>query len=330
MEATNSVLNLVIAELSLHGLIIAIGLVAGVLLSSFLGSKSSLPKGSVKIFALIAIPLGLIFSRLVYCAFNWDLFEDEPLAIFRFTDGGYAIMGAFLGGLYALFICARITGAKLKHLINVAVPGAVLAVAIGRLSAFFTFEDCGNIIENNFLQFPPIGIYNSGSGMWVYSVFIYEALAALIAAGLGVFIWFYKPSLRFHQGENAAALSMMLYGAAQTVLEPMRTDVLWIGFVNANQVFGILLAVTGFVFLSVSSIKHVGFNEEQILRWIAALEFIGLGFMSQFRVTAEGEAMSYVYVSYCMIGLFALGVWLSCDALSSKAIKKKSEDNWYL
>jgi phosphatidylglycerol:prolipoprotein diacylglycerol transferase len=319
-----------IAELSLHGLIIAIGLVIGVLLSSFLAHKSGLPNGSIKILALIAVPLGLIFSRLVYCAFNWDLFEDEPLAIFRFTDGGYAIMGAFLGGLYALFICARITGVKLKHLVNAAVPGAVLAVAIGRLSAFFTLEDCGNIIENKLLQFPPIGIYNAESEMWVYSVFIYEALAALIAAALGVFIWFHKPSLRFHPGENAAAISLMFYGAAQTVFEPMRTDVLWLGFVNANQVFGILLAVAGFVALSVSSIKHVGFSFWHILRWLAALALIGLGFKSQFRVTAEGEAMSYVYVALCMIGLFALGVCLSQDALSKKAIRKNNADNWYL
>ncbi|MDR1564645.1 MAG: prolipoprotein diacylglyceryl transferase [Oscillospiraceae bacterium] len=309
-------------ELSMHGLIIAIAVLAGVIFASMLGRSIGMHKGSVRSYSILAILLGLVFSRAAYCALFWNEFEADITKIIAVTDGGFTLSGAFLGAFIAALIYSAVSRTRLSKLFNAIIPAAALAIAIGRFSAFFTMEDCGGVIENaNWCMFP-LGIYDSNEGVWHYAVFAYEALGALVAALAGFLTVTFKSELRFSRGENAAAITLMFYAVPQMIFETLRTDIIWLGFVNLNQALAAVLAIIGFVVLSVASVKHVNFGFSHALRWLMGLGLLGLAFKSQFRVSAENELTSYFMLILTMAAFLLVGCTLSLSFLNSKNKQK--------
>jgi phosphatidylglycerol:prolipoprotein diacylglycerol transferase len=305
-------------EVSMHGLIIAIAVLVGVIFASMLGRSIGMNKGAVRNYSILAILLGFVFSRAVYCALFWSEFEADISKLIAVTDGGFTLSGAFFGAFLAALIYSAVSKTRPSKLFNAVIPAAALAVAIGRFSAFFTMEDCGGLIENpNWCMFPA-GIYDSNEGVWHYAVFAYEALGALVAALAGFLTVTFKGEMRFSCGENAAAITLMFYAVPQMIFETLRTDIIWLGFVNLNQAVAAVLAIIGFVVLSVSSVKHVNFGFSHVLRWLMGLGLIGLAFKSQFRVSAENELTSYIMLVLTMVAFLLLGCTLSLSFLNGK------------
>jgi len=81
--------------------------------------------------ALVAIPAGIIFSRLLHIIDEWEYYGQNPSQIFG-TEG-LTIFGAIVGATLAIWVYTRIAGLRFGYIMDVAAPGIVLAQAIGRV-----------------------------------------------------------------------------------------------------------------------------------------------------------------------------------------------------
>jgi len=85
-----------------------------------------------------AVVGGVMAAKLVHVIDWWDHYSAHPWEIVR--PEGWALYGAILGALLAVWVHARIGGASFWRWGDVAAPGAALGQAIGRVGC--TIQGC--------------------------------------------------------------------------------------------------------------------------------------------------------------------------------------------
>jgi phosphatidylglycerol:prolipoprotein diacylglycerol transferase len=89
--------------------------------------------------ALVGIPSGVVFSRLLHVIDHWDYFMANPGQIIG--GEGLTIWGAVLGAAIGIWIFSLISKKfSFGHLADIAAPGIILAQAIGRIGC--TLNGC--------------------------------------------------------------------------------------------------------------------------------------------------------------------------------------------
>lgn len=78
-----------------------------------------------------AIVSAIVVSRLIHVVDRLDIYMSDPRAIIGFE--GMTIYGAILGAMLGAWIYCRVTRVSFAPLADVAVPGVILAQAIGRI-----------------------------------------------------------------------------------------------------------------------------------------------------------------------------------------------------
>lgn len=86
-----------------YGVIIATGMLLGVLLASYRAKKKGYSTDLIFDFAIIAIPFAIVCARTYYVIFEWKDYIQDPIRIFATREGGLAIYGGVIGGLLATF-----------------------------------------------------------------------------------------------------------------------------------------------------------------------------------------------------------------------------------
>jgi phosphatidylglycerol:prolipoprotein diacylglycerol transferase len=81
--------------------------------------------------ALVGIPSGVIFSRLLHVIDNLDYYWANPGKIIG--GEGLTIWGAVLGAALGIWIYSHFSKHSFGHLADVISPGIILAQAIGRV-----------------------------------------------------------------------------------------------------------------------------------------------------------------------------------------------------
>jgi phosphatidylglycerol:prolipoprotein diacylglycerol transferase len=88
--------------------------------------------------AIIGIPSGYIFSRLLHVIDYWDYFMENPGQIIG--GEGLTIYGAVLGAALGLWIYSRFSKFSYGYVTDMLAPGIILAQAIGRVGC--TLNGC--------------------------------------------------------------------------------------------------------------------------------------------------------------------------------------------
>ncbi|MCL2544545.1 MAG: prolipoprotein diacylglyceryl transferase [Clostridia bacterium] len=211
-----------------YGLLIFIGIVVALFLSKREERRLGLPKDTSLDFALLAIPLGIIGSRLYYVAFQWGLYADDWTRIFNLREGGLAIPGAVLGGMLAAWITARRRRVPFLSVCDMVVAGLVLAQAIGRWGNYINMEAYGFRINDPIWQawqvFPlaveiPVGGPENYTWYWHLATFFYESAWNVLVFGALM-------AMRRHlkRPGDVFCWYLVLYGVGRTVIEGLRTD----------------------------------------------------------------------------------------------------------
>ena len=76
-----------------YGLAIGASALAYLALAGVLGYGRRLPAGTVRLYGLFAFPLGLLFSRGLYCLVNLSYYTEsisQPWRMLAFWDGGFS------------------------------------------------------------------------------------------------------------------------------------------------------------------------------------------------------------------------------------------------
>lgn len=229
-----------------YGLIIALGMLLGVLIASAREKKYEQPKDTILNFILIALPIALICARLYYVAFSWENYVSHPAEILNIRSGGMAIYGGVIGGVITGFIYSRVKNLSFSVLADLCAPALALGQAIGRWGNFFNEEAYGSLIENASLHFFPMGVYIESLGQWRYATFFYESswcfllcAALLIAEARNLFR---------HRGD-VFLWYLLAYSAERMVVEGMRSDSLYMGSLRISQLLSAgMLIICAIVF----------------------------------------------------------------------------------
>ena len=239
-------------EITLYGVLIGIGMLAGILLAAHQAKVAGQNPDIIWDFAIYAIVFSIVGARLYYVAFEWDMYKDDLLSIFNTRQGGLAIYGGVIAAFLTLFIYARLKKQNPFWIMDACVPGLILGQAIGRWGNFTNREVFGEYTDNLFAMRLPIEavrardisenvashIVEGTNYIQVHPTFLYESLWNV---GTLVFLLLYRRHKKF-EGE-LALYYLAGYGLGRAWIEGIRTDTLFIPgtTVPVSQVLAVVL-----------------------------------------------------------------------------------------
>ncbi len=124
-----------------HSLLIVVGIIAAVILARWLVKQR--PWLSLDTFYSITIwgiPGGIIGARLVAVVDRWDYYIGGPGNAFAIWEGGLAIWGAILGGVFTIVIYGWVKKIPVGAYMDMMAPGLIMAQAIGRIGDIINGE----------------------------------------------------------------------------------------------------------------------------------------------------------------------------------------------
>ena len=135
-------------EIAFYGLIIGIGVLAGILMAVHQAKVTGENPDTIWDFAIYAVIFSVIGARIYYVVFAWDYYKDNLLSIFNTRNGGMAIYGGVIGAFLTLLIYCRIKKINPFRLGDLCVPGLILGQIIGRWGNFMNREVFGEYTDS--------------------------------------------------------------------------------------------------------------------------------------------------------------------------------------
>ena len=223
-----------------YGLIIASGIVLGVMLALLRETRLGLPKETGLDLALIGVPAAILGARLYFVVFSWELYADNPISALYIWEGGMAIYGGIIGAVIAGTVYSRIKKLPFLILADLAAPSIALGQAVGRWGNFVNQEAYGRAVENAALQFFPVSVFIDRTQAWHYAAFFYESLwCALIVV---VLLTMERRGLFRKKGDTFFTY-IFLYGLERAFVEGLRTDSLMLGPVRVSQALSLAIVL---------------------------------------------------------------------------------------
>lgn len=227
--------------ISWYAILIVAAILIGLALCTREARRLNVPQDTMIDFLLYAIPLSIVFARIYYVVFRFNMYSDNLMAIFNIREGGLAIYGGILGGLIAARITARRHGLSVLTLLDIVAPALVLGQAIGRWGNYINMEAYGLRISEPYLQFFPFAVEIPVGDIWYWhmATFFYEFCWDVLVFALLLVIRRH----RYRTGD-VFCWYLLLYCAGRTVIEGLRNDSLTFisEFVRISQVLSAIAA----------------------------------------------------------------------------------------
>ena len=247
--------------IAFYGIIIAIGMVAGLLLARCQAKRTGQNPEIYMDFAIYAFIFSVIGARLYYVIFSFNEYKDNLLQIFNTRGGGMAIYGAGIAAVITAIVYCRKKKYSFFLLADTACAGLVLGQIIGRWGNFMNREAFGGYTDNLFAmrlkeaEVAPSNITDSIrehiivedgiSYIQVHPTFLYESLWNIMVL---VLILIFIKKKKF-DGEMFL-LYLVGYGLGRLWIEGLRTDQLLIPGTNVavSQILSGGLVVGGIIY----------------------------------------------------------------------------------
>ena len=217
-------------EVRFYGLIIALGLILAVVYALSRKEQFGISEDDLMDGVLWIAPFAIVCARLYYCAFEWDMYKDNPISILYIWEGGLAIYGAVIGAAIGVIIhCKLIKKISVLAVLDLVSLGFMIGQMLGRWGNFFNREAHGGVTDS-FLRMglihPQLGI-----GEYYHPTFLYESLWNLV----GFILIHFLSKKRKYDGQ-VALYYVAWYGLGRALIEGLRTDSLWWGNFRVSQV----------------------------------------------------------------------------------------------
>ena len=232
--------------LNAYGLMIALGVIAGVWLlgrqleESHLGTRDD--ASSMGLWGVLG---GVIGARAYHVVTDWSRFSDDLVSIPKIWQGGLGIPGGLVVGILVGAWQAKRRGVRPAVALTFAMPAIALAQSIGRWGNWFNQELYGKPTSVPWaLQIDSANGYASGTTF--HPTFLYESLWALALCGVLLLV----------QGRYQLAAGRLLgvyligYGTGRFWIEGLRIDRAHsIGGLRLNQWVALSAVVAGAIYL---------------------------------------------------------------------------------
>lgn len=263
--------NIMVGDFAIayYGIIIACGMMAGVLLAATIAKRSGQDPDIYYDVAIYGIISALVGARLYYVAFKWEYYSQDLSRILNVREGGLAIYGGVIAAVITVYIYARIKKINFGLVADTAAPALILGQCIGRWGNFFNREAFGGYCDNIFAMQLPVSAVRSGditqelrehimmvdgiSYIQVHPTFLYESVWNL---GVMICLLVYWKHRKF-DGE-VFLLYMFGYGVGRFWIESLRTDQLLLPVINCP-----VSMVVAIIMISIAIIL-IGINRKKI------------------------------------------------------------------
>lgn len=274
------------------------------LLAVLFHSRGKMKKGTAALFGVLALPLGLALSRLLYCLFDarmrmfGDLLDGsvawgEYFAdFFGATLGGFSMFGALLGGVLAALLCARILKEDKWALLDAAACALMLFIAAERLGEG-RLEDFG--------VSRPLNERTSLWGLFIthgeyddcISTYMLESLTAL---AIFVLLEWRKP--RLERGDTFLT-GALVFGLSQVLMESLRFDQhMRFSFVSVQQILAMGCAVYA-LWVWAARLRRQGIRTRlRPAAFMTVPAVIGLIVWLEFLIDRSGVSRLLLYAAY--------------------------------
>ncbi|GMB10295.1 MAG: prolipoprotein diacylglyceryl transferase [Candidatus Improbicoccus devescovinae] len=189
---------------------------------------------------------GIIGARIYYVLFSPVKFNNLK-EILNIYAGGIAIYGAIISASISLFLFCKLKNINFLFILDLLVPGLLLAQSIGRWGNFFNQEAFGSA-TNNILAMKS----EATNFELVHPCFLYESIWCLLGFIIILFIFnkknkkninilaiFFDHELNFY---------LIWYSFGRFFIESLRTDSLILKIFNKNikisQIISLILFIT--------------------------------------------------------------------------------------
>ena len=232
-----------------YGLIIAIGLILGVVYALRRKEQFGLSEDDLMDGVLWIAPFAIVCARLYYCAFEWERYADNPISILYIWEGGIAIYGAVIGAAIGIIIhCKLIKKISVLATLDLVSLSFLIGQMIGRWGNFFNREAHGGVTDS-FLRMGLINPY-TGTGEYYHPTFLYESLWNLV----GFIALHFLSKKRKYDGQTAL-MYVAWYGLGRAMIEGLRTDSLWWGNFRVSQVLAAISCLAAVIVLLVMAFR---------------------------------------------------------------------------
>lgn len=256
-------------SIAFYGMIIACGMVGGLLLARWQAKRTGQNPELYMDFAIWGILFSIIGARIYYVVFSWDSYKDNLWQVFNIRGGGMAIYGSVIAAVITAVVYCRKKKYKFSLFADTAVVGLILGQIIGRYGNFMNREAFGEYTDSLFamrLKVDEVSASNITTAMrehlitengtsyiQVHPTFLYESLWNLMVL---ILMLVYTKHKKF-DGE-IFLMYLVGYGIGRTWIEGLRTDQLQIGStgIAVSQVLSAVLVVGGIGYW----IYRVGFS----------------------------------------------------------------------
>lgn len=229
-------------SISLLGVTSALGMIIGLLLIQKEGERKRLDKDKLMDLGLYTVVFGILGARLGYIVFFDPVYYMEnPMAVFRITQGGLSIQGAILvAGSFVFWFMKKKKMAVWKTA-DAIVPGVILGQAIGRVGC----DVFGVPMSRNW----PWGVMVGGE--LLHPAQLYEVALNFI---LFLIIWRRRQTAQF-DGE-LFFIYVIGFAFNRFIVEFFRSNPLVIGSLSIAHVISLLIIVLGLLLLMFMRNKH--------------------------------------------------------------------------
>ena len=175
-------------QLRAYGLMIALGVLAGVWLTGRrMEAKGVGTTEDMSAVALWAVPAGVVGSRLYHVITDWKSFRGDWWRAFKIWEGGLGIWGGIALGVVVGVWAARKRGVGAASILGCAAPALALSQAVGRWGNWWNQELFGKPTTLPWaLRVSPSRTLESGypPGTTFHPTFLYESLWNLALCGV--------------------------------------------------------------------------------------------------------------------------------------------------
>lgn len=232
-----------------YGAIIALGFLLAVIYTCRRCPDFGLTSDNFIDVLIYAVPAGIVGARLYYVIFNFSLYRDNLIDIFKTWNGGMAIYGSIIGAAIAVAIFSKIKKIPMGAILDLGGLGLLIGQTVGRWGNFINREVYGRKTE----IFIRMGLTDTaGNTIYVHPTFLYESIWNLL--GLLILHIYSKKGKRRYDGQ-LFAMYVFWYGIGRMLIEGIRSDTLMLFStgIRVSQLLAGLSALAAAIFLFINS-----------------------------------------------------------------------------
>jgi prolipoprotein diacylglyceryl transferase len=137
---SNGTLNIGPLPLHVYGLLLAVGVVVGTLMSERRWQRWGHDRREIGDMIVVVVISGVVGARLYHVATDYQLFAHHWIRVFEIWRGGLSIWGVIIGGVLAVVVMTRIRHVDTLGIMDAMTVGIMVAQAIGRWGNYFNQE----------------------------------------------------------------------------------------------------------------------------------------------------------------------------------------------